>query len=150
MYDNYNTSNLKTIEKAPMTPELTITEKALEQLKLIYENDPTVVDKVVRISITGKGCQGFEYAIGFDEMMIEDLKIKLLSIKFEKLQEIVVVMDPFCAFYLKQGRIMFIQEFEGGSEEEGFVIVNDHQKDVHGKFWKTKPKAEPLYLLKKG
>lgn len=102
-----------------------LTKSAHQQLELILENDFTLVDKVLRITIDGKGCDGFGYAIGFTEKFPEDLIIHTDGFNFH--------LDPFIAKYFYEGSIDYQQNFD--DEIEGFVVVNLTQDKTKGKFW---------------
>ena len=53
-------------------PKIQISKEALSQIKLIKENDYTVEGLHFRISIDGKGCNGFDYALGFHQKNDDD------------------------------------------------------------------------------
>ena len=50
-------------------------------------------------------------------------------------------MDPFSSFYLQNFKLDFIQDFE--KNLEGFEVINQDQKEFHGKFWKKEPHKVP-------
>ncbi|GAB4014160.1 MAG: hypothetical protein Fur0010_11940 [Bdellovibrio sp.] len=108
------------------TPNPTITPQAIDQLRLMLENDWTLEGKVVRISISGKGCDGFDYALGFDHPHAEDFNFIQNQITF--------AFDPFCAFYAQNLHIDYILDLEKNAD--GFVIKSHDQKVHSGKFWR--------------
>ncbi|MFZ8934507.1 MAG: HesB/IscA family protein [Bacteriovoracaceae bacterium] len=112
-----------------------ITPTALDQLRLILTNDFTLKDKSLRISITGKECDGFVYAIGFDEQRAGD--------KLYKAADIDIIIDPFANFYLKNFIIDFQTNYE--QDQEGFVVENLDQEKFHGKFWRDYPELAPQF-----
>jgi iron-sulfur cluster insertion protein len=118
-------------------PVIMFTERALNQLKLIIENDFTLAGKYFRIVVSGKGCEGFTYAAGFTDLNEEDFHIRIANTE----EEIFVVIDPFAAFYLQEASVDFIQDFE--QDAEGFVIVNHSQSEFKGKFWRQAPEKTP-------
>ncbi len=118
-------------------PEITLTEQAKSQLKLITDNDFTLVGKYFRILISGKGCNGFTYSAGFTDLMEEDF---ILEIGDDN-THLEMALDPFAAFYLQKVEIDYHQDFNSG--QEGFVINNLAQKDYHGKFWRGHPDKVP-------
>ena len=104
---------------------------AIRQISLILQNDPIVCEQVLRLSISGKGCDGFDYALGFTEAREGDIKVAIHGQK-----NLEVVMDSFSAQYLNRAHVDFVQEFEeSGEEREGFVITNLRQAEFKGKFW---------------
>lgn len=118
-------------------PVIMFTERALNQLKLIIENDFTLAGKYFRIIVSGKGCEGFTYAAGFTDLNEDDFQIRIANTE----EEIYVVIDPFAAFYLQEASVDFIQDFE--QDAEGFVIVNHSQSEFRGKFWRQDPSKTP-------
>ncbi len=123
-------------------PQIEFTPVAKKQIELILKNDYTVKDKVLRLLISGKGCDGFDYSLGFTETKENDLHIPLNGTSFS------IVMDPFTAYYLSQAQVDFVQDLE--HHNEGFIITNLNQTEYSGKFWKKAPeKTPPLALSNK-
>jgi Fe-S cluster assembly iron-binding protein IscA len=118
-------------------PIVMFTERALNQLKLIIENDFTLAGKYFRLLVAGKGCDGFTYSAGFTDLGEDDFLVPIHNSP----EEILIAIDPFAAFYLQESSVDFIQDFD--QDTEGFVITNHSQKDFHGKFWKTSPEKTP-------
>lgn len=115
-------------------PEVVFTEKALNELKLIIENDFTLAGKYFRIVISGKGCDGFTYSAGFTDLNEEDFLIKIN-------EELSIIVDPFAAFYLANVAVDFV--LDPINDLEGFVITNNNQNEFAGKFWKKAPEKTP-------
>lgn len=120
-----------------LPPLVMFTQRALEQLKLIIENDFTLAGKYFRIVISGKGCEGFTYAAGFTDLQEDDFMVRISNTN----EEIYVVVDPFAAFYLQEGSVDFIQDFN--QDAEGFVVTNHSQSEFKGKFWRNSPEKTP-------
>ena len=106
--------------------KITLTESAIKQLHLIIDNDFTLSDLVFRLQISGKGCTGFEYSLGFTESEKDDLIFKTSGLN--------ISIDPFTAFYAKEGTIDYL--FDEKGDEEGFIFTNLNQKNYKGKFFK--------------
>ena len=119
------------------TPQVSFTERAMDQLQLIINNDFTLAGKYFRILVSGKGCDGFTYSTGFTDIQDNDFLIKVANSN----QDIQVLMDPFAAFYLQETSIDFIQDFQ--QDAEGFVVVNHGQAKYAGKFWRSKEELVP-------
>lgn len=128
------------------TPEVIFTNQALSQLRLIIENDFTLKGKYFRLLISGKGCDGFTYSVGFTDWIEEDLLIPIKDQNNQIQENVEIVMDPFTAFYLQKCSVDYIQDFANNSE--GFVIKNENQKNFAGKFWRQD--EEKIPPLKKG
>ena len=121
------------------TPTVEFTGPALSQLKLILEHDHTLENKFMRLLVATKGCDGFSYDIGFTEKMQDDFLLPVLNDSSIK-----ILMDPFAAYYTRELTVDFIQDFE--ENIEGFLVINHHQKDFHGKFWRGSPELTPPLL----
>lgn len=126
------------------TPRLRFTPEALTQFKLINDNDFTLSGKFFRILISGKGCDGFTYSVGFTDWNEEDIKVPIRDEKNQLIKEsIEVLMDPFTAFYLQDVSVDYLQDF--ANNNEGFVVTNENQKQFAGKFWRQdEDKIPPL------
>ncbi|RLA65394.1 MAG: hypothetical protein DRQ88_03410 [Epsilonproteobacteria bacterium] len=120
-------------KKAINPPTIKFGQAALSQIKLILENDFTLTNQYFRVQITGKECDGFTYSTGFTTIHDDDLTVLVEDVK--------VIIDPFSAYYLKNTKIDYIQDF--ANEEEGFVVINHDQEDFTGKFWREAPEKIP-------
>jgi iron-sulfur cluster insertion protein len=113
------------------------TERAVDEVELIIKNDFTLEGKHFRISISGKGCDGFDYSAGFSKEAPKDSKIEIIG----KDKKFFVLLDPFASYYLKNVLVEFVQDFT--QDAEGFIIRNHDQKEFHGKFWRSSPEKVP-------
>lgn len=117
------------------TPSILFSERAVQEWELILENDFTLEGKLLRIAIDGKECDGFTYAVGFDDKKSEDFEVCVDGTSHK------VIIDPFAAFYLQVATVDFIQDFT--QDAEGFVVVNHSQRNFFGKFWRAHPELKP-------
>ena len=46
---------------------ITLTDKAIKEVKRVMEDLPEAINTLLRVSISGGGCSGFEYKLGFVE-----------------------------------------------------------------------------------
>lgn len=120
-----------------LPPIIMFTERALSQLKLIIENDFTLAGKYFRVVVSGKGCEGFTYAAGFTDLQDDDFQVRIANVQ----EDIIILVDPFAAFYLQEASVDFIQDFT--LDTEGFVITNHSQSEFKGKFWRANPSKTP-------
>lgn len=120
-----------------LPPVIMFTERALNQLKLIIDNDFTLAGKYFRIVVSGKGCEGFTYAAGFTDLQDEDFQVRIANTE----EDIFILIDPFAAFYLQEASVDFIQDFN--QDAEGFVITNHSQSEFKGKFWRADASKTP-------
>ena len=111
-----------------------VSKAALEQIKLIKENDYTLNDELFRIKIGGKGCDGFTYDTGFSTPLGDDITLEY--------PEVSIIMDPFTAYYCKEGSLDFL--LNPKSNEDGFVFINYNEEKYHGKFFKDESMAPPF------
>ena len=117
--------------------KIEITVEAKSQIKLIKQHDFTVENMVFRLKVDGKGCNGFDYALGFTDREEDDLEITI--------GEITMVMDPFTAYYAQEGKIDYI--FDHQNNTEGFYFDNYNERKYKGKFFKNEEKLPPKGLL---
>ncbi|MBC74444.1 MAG: hypothetical protein CME64_00355 [Halobacteriovoraceae bacterium] len=111
-----------------------VSKAALEQIKLIKENDYTLNDEKFRLKIGGKGCDGFTYDTGFSTPLEDDVELEFGEVK--------VILDPFTAHYCKEGSLDFL--LNPKTNEDGFVFINFNEEKYHGKFFKDESMAPPL------
>ncbi|MCR9206032.1 MAG: hypothetical protein NXH75_15725, partial [Halobacteriovoraceae bacterium] len=103
----------------------------------------TLKGKYFRLLISGKGCDGFTYSVGFTDWNDEDLLVPIKDESGSNTKDLQVVMDPFAAFYLQKCSVDYIQDF--ANNNEGFLIKNENQKVYAGKFWRQdETKIPPL------
>jgi iron-sulfur cluster insertion protein len=116
-----------------------ITDSAIQQIKLILENDYTLKNLYFRIRIGGKGCGGFTYETGFTEKDAEDI---VLGKYYPTINyQLTLLIDPFTAFYTQKFTLDYLLHPE--TNEEGFVILNAAQGEHKGKFFKDTSKLPP-------
>jgi len=93
--------------------EIEITEKAINQVKRIKEENSIPSDYALRISVKGGGCSGLTYQLGFDgELKDGDTVIEKDGLK--------LYVDGKSLFYLS-GTIL---DFSDGLNGRGFVFNN--------------------------
>ncbi len=115
------------------TPQPQVSKEAFSQLQLILANDWTHKGKGIRISIAGKGCHGFDYALGFDHEKEGDFKYLL--------DDLIFLFDPFCAFYAQKLRIDYKLDLQ--NNRDGFVIKSCKENTFAGKFWRQHQELTP-------
>ena len=90
---------------------ITLTESAIAKLAVLLaeEGEP----QALRIAVTGGGCSGFQYALGFDtEQHADDLLFEQSGVR--------VIIDESSAEYLKGAQV----DFQDGLNGKGFAIEN--------------------------
>lgn len=136
-------------------PKVSISKEARWQIANMLENDPYLAGKFLRITIDGKGCDGFTYAIGFTTLQNDDFCVEttveayshpededlLQAENKAKQMETKILFDPFAAFYLSEVQIHY--QFDATQDIDGFVVTNVNQESFHGKFWRKSDKKTP-------
>lgn len=99
---------------------ITITEKALEKLQEISEEEG-VGHLFVRVKVQGGGCAGMAYDMFFDELVKElDEVLEFKDVK--------IVIDPLSIHYLEGVEIDYLS----GAIESGFKFNNPNIKSSCG------------------
>ncbi len=101
---------------------LTITEKAASEVRKVMEEQKMEDGMVLRVGVTGGGCSGFSYALGFDKDFNEEKDSKTEQ------HGIPVVVDKKSALYLDSTTI----DFHEGIEARGFTFNNPEAKKTCG------------------
>lgn len=119
--------------------KLFVTDSAVRQIQLMQDNDYTLEGLSFRIKIGGKGCEGFTYDTGFSELHPDDL---VLEQTFPMVHfTLVVLMDPFTAFYTQDLTLDYL--LDPSNNEEGFIVKNSADGLHRGKFFKDESKLPP-------
>lgn len=99
---------------------MTITEKALDQIKNIAGTDNPDGTKGLRLAVTGGGCSGLSYKIEFSDPKDKDNVLDFNGVK--------VLIDPKSLIYLKG----IVLDFKDGLNGKGFVFDNPNAKNTCG------------------
>jgi iron-sulfur cluster assembly protein len=91
-----------------------LTEKAANEVKRIMADQKIETDTVLRVGVTGGGCSGFSYALGFDKQFDEKADSKY------EYHGVPLVVDKKSALYLDGTTI----DFYDGLEARGFKFDN--------------------------
>lgn len=91
-----------------------LTERAAEEVQRIIEHQKLTDGTVLRVGVTGGGCSGFSYALGFDDQFdaAADSKFECHGVD--------VVVDKKSALYLDGTTV----DFFDGIEKRGFTFEN--------------------------
>lgn len=91
-----------------------LTERAAEEVKRIIEQQKLEEGSFLRVGVTGGGCSGFSYSLGFDNEFDEKADSKA------DLHGVQVVVDKKSALYLDGTTV----DFYDGIEKRGFTFEN--------------------------
>jgi iron-sulfur cluster assembly protein len=104
-----------------VTKEITITQKAANQIKRVKEENSIPESYGLRVGVKGGGCSGLTYTLGFDaepregDSVIEELSVKLF-------------VDGKSMFYLLGTEL----DFSDGLNGKGFVFNNPNAAKTCG------------------
>lgn len=99
---------------------ISITDKAIQQIKTIAVNENPDGKKGLRLAVTGGGCSGLSYKIEFGEAKDKDNVLDFEGVK--------VLIDPKSVIYLKG----IVLDFKDGLNGKGFVFENPNAKNTCG------------------
>ncbi|MCE9545726.1 MAG: iron-sulfur cluster assembly accessory protein [Planctomycetia bacterium] len=91
-----------------------LTERAATEVKKIIDEQKLEAGTVLRVGVTGGGCSGFSYALGFDKAIDEKNDSK------SEQHGVTVVVDKKSALYLDGTSV----DFHDGLEKRGFTFEN--------------------------
>ena len=98
-----------------MTQNVTVTERAARRIGEILTAEPA--GSMLRISVEGGGCSGFQYKFDIDrEKAADDIVIER--------DAAVVLIDPLSLGYMAGSQIDFVDDLIGAS----FKVVNPNVK----------------------
>lgn len=93
------------------THDVKVSDRAARRIgEILHREQPGTM---LRVSVEGGGCSGFQYGLGFDRSAQEG------DLEFE-CEGVTVVVDPFSAPYLSGARVDYLETIE----ESGFKIEN--------------------------
>ncbi|MCB0731717.1 MAG: iron-sulfur cluster insertion protein ErpA [Ignavibacteriae bacterium] len=108
-------------ETIDTTSSITITEKALKQIKQIMDENNIPKDYCLRVSVKGGGCSGFTYNLGFDgEEKDGDTKFGSNDLN--------IVVDGKSLFYLMGTEL----DYSDGLNGKGFIFNNPNATKTCG------------------
>jgi iron-sulfur cluster assembly protein len=107
-------------EKVLMEQIISITDKALDQIKAISHAENADGTRGLRLAVTGGGCSGLSYKIEFSEKKDKDNILDFNGIK--------ILIDPKSVIYLKG----IVLDFKDGLNGKGFSFDNPNAKNTCG------------------
>lgn len=99
---------------------ITVTDKALDQIRTIMKEENPDGTKGLRLSVVGGGCSGLSYKIEFSDQKDKDNILQYSEVK--------VLVDPKSLIYLKG----IVLDFKDGLNGKGFVFENPNAKNTCG------------------
>ena len=101
------------LNEQTITPEITLTEKAAEEIKsLLAEQGKT--EAALRVWVAGGGCSGLQYGMAIDDQDAEegDKVLEHLGVR--------ILVDPLSLSYMSGSVVDYVDDALGG----GFKIEN--------------------------
>lgn len=102
------------------TSIVTVTEKAAEQIKNIYNSEKPEPGNGLRLAVIGGGCSGLQYKIEFSPKTEKDNIIIKNGIE--------ILIDPKSSIYLKG----VVLDFKDGLNGKGFTFENPNASNTCG------------------
>ncbi len=99
-----------------------MTEKAVKEIKRIQSTDPTAVNANLRVQVSGGGCSGMSYKLGFDA------EAPGTSDKVFERDGVKVYIDAKSYLFLSGTTL----DFSDGLNGTGFVFNNPNAKRTCG------------------
>jgi iron-sulfur cluster assembly protein len=104
-----------------MSQELvSVTEKALEQIRTIQAQENPAPENGLRLAVIGGGCSGLSYKIEFSVPKERDNVLTYGDVR--------IFIDPKSSIYLKG----IVLDFQDGLNGKGFVFENPNAKNTCG------------------
>lgn len=99
---------------------ISLTDGAVHQLDRIRQQENVPADHALRVGVTGGGCSGFSYVLGFDVQKDNDETYEINGVK--------VLMQKAHAIYLLGMEIDWVE----GLNNRGFAFNNPNAKETCG------------------
>jgi iron-sulfur cluster assembly protein len=99
---------------------VTVTERAVAEIRSIFERERPSAGVGLRLGVVGGGCSGLSYEMEFSETRTNDNILDFNG--FE------LLLDPKSAIYLKDVTL----DFEDGLKGKGFVFRNPNASNTCG------------------
>ncbi len=101
-------------------PVITLTEKAIEMVKETMRSKG-IDGHALRVGVTGGGCSGFQYELGFEAVAkSDDTVVELDGVK--------ILIDPLSEQYLRGITLDYVSSLNGG----GFKFLNPNAQRTCG------------------
>ena len=99
---------------------INLTDKAVEQVKVLFESEDKGAEYGLRLGVIGGGCSGLSYKIDFDVKKEKDNVLDFNGVK--------VFIDLKSSIYLKGITL----DYKDGLNGKGFVFVNPNATNTCG------------------
>ena len=118
----------------PFGLTLELSELGIKAAQQFQKDNAAWQGMPLRVYLSGKGCDGFEYGVCFDQQDPGDQVFHFGSIT--------LVCDPETFKFIAGSTVNFVDDERG----RGFVVENPRHKQFRGKFYKRKGWEERLKI----
>lgn len=132
--DQDQTESTSDSAKDPTALTLELSESAIQAAKQFQSDNAAWRSTPLRVYLSGKGCDGFDYGVCFD---LQDPGDRVFLH-----DSITLVCDPETFKFIAGSTINFVDDERG----RGFVVENPRHKQFRGKFYKRKGWEERLKI----
>jgi len=99
---------------------VSLTQKAIEQVKAIASDEKLSESRGLRLAVVGGGCSGLSYKIEFSDKKEKDNCVEYSGVN--------VFIDPKSSIYLKGVTL----DYQDGLNGKGFIFVNPSAQNTCG------------------
>ena len=108
-----------------MTAQITMTEAAVAAARTYKAESLTYNNQSLRVYLSGKGCDGFEYGVSFDDSQEGDHVIQIAP-------DLSLICDARSMEFVQDSTIEWVDDERG----RGFLVSNPNHRKFRGKFYK--------------
>ncbi len=105
--------------------DITMTSEAVRAAQEFVRENADYAGQSLRVYLSGKGCDGFEYGVSFDHPIDGDHSFAVTN-------DVTVICDSRSFEFLQGSEIEWVDDERG----RGFLVQNPHHKKYRGKFYK--------------
>lgn len=109
-----------------MTMIVTLTTKAIDAARRLRDENPEWATLDLRVYLSGKGCDGFDYGVTFDSRHETDV--------VETFGDVTTIVDAETVKFVRGSTIDWVDDERG----RGFLVENPNHKKFRGKFFRRK------------
>lgn len=124
-HNNSSNSNFESA-RASIRPELLLSDRAIAAAKQFQAENENWRGQPLRVYLSGKGCDGFDYGVCFDQQDPNDQVFDIQTIR--------LICDPETFKFIAGSTIDFVDDERG----RGFIVENPRHKQFRGKFYRRK------------
>lgn len=116
---------MENINSDSHTTSVLLTPEAVAATRQLREENVAWQNLSLRLYLAGKGCDGFNYGVTFDETEPNDNTVAITD-------DITLLVDPDTTPFVQGSTIDWVDDERG----RGYVVENPNHKKFRGKFFK--------------